>query len=168
MGDSIVRSTVGLIRSGRLGNTPVFAASVDAPRAINMELREPQDWQTLIGDGSVRSLKLNVGEVSEAFATLSMNRPQTTQRLPTLKITLSNFMPLLFPCPALGLVCLVKTVMNGWKNSLNPVNRQFWLPVTALIPLRDQAMFAAGFLIASSFCRTDRAFAFAIKSYAPR
>ncbi|WP_421566444.1 4Fe-4S binding protein [Ochrobactrum sp. EDr1-4] len=67
MGDSIVRSAVGLIRSGRLGNTPVFAASVDAPRAINMELREPQDWQTLIGDGSVRSLKLNVGEVSEAF-----------------------------------------------------------------------------------------------------
>ncbi|MCL8000126.1 regulatory protein NosR [Brucella sp. 21LCYQ03] len=67
MGDSIVRSAVGLIRSGRLGNTPVFAASVDAPRAVNMELREPQDWQTLIGDGSVRSLKLNVGEVSQAF-----------------------------------------------------------------------------------------------------
>ncbi len=67
MGDSIVRSAVGLIRSGRLGNTPVFAESVDAPRTVNMELRAPQDWQTLIGDGSVRSLKLNVGEVSQAF-----------------------------------------------------------------------------------------------------
>ncbi len=67
MGDSIVRSAVGLIRSGRLGNTPVFAESMDAPRAVNMELRDQQDWQTLIGNGSVRSLKLAVGEVTQAF-----------------------------------------------------------------------------------------------------
>ncbi|WP_210306175.1 regulatory protein NosR [Brucella daejeonensis] len=67
MGDSVVRSAVGLIRSGRLGNAPVANVAADAPRALNMDLREKKDWQTLIGDGSVRSLKLSVGEVTQAF-----------------------------------------------------------------------------------------------------
>ncbi|MGQ5215832.1 4Fe-4S binding protein [Brucella abortus] len=67
MGDSVVRSAVGLIRSGRLGNAPVQAVVADAPRAVNMDLVEEKDWQTLIGDGSVRSLKLTVGEVTQAF-----------------------------------------------------------------------------------------------------
>lgn len=67
MGDSVVRSAVGLIRSGRLGNAPVAGAPVDEKREINPDLREVKDWQTLVGDGSVRSLKLTVGEVTEAF-----------------------------------------------------------------------------------------------------
>lgn len=67
MGDSVVRSAVGLIRSGRLGNAPVQVEHADVARAVDMEIREPKDWQTLIGDGSVRSLQLTVGEVTEAF-----------------------------------------------------------------------------------------------------
>lgn len=67
MGDSIVRSAVGLIRSGRLGNAPIQAAGAAQAREINPDIREVQDWQTLIGDGSVRSLKLTVGEVTQVF-----------------------------------------------------------------------------------------------------
>ena len=67
MGDSVVRSAVGLIRSGRLGNAPVQVEHADVARAVDMEIIEPKDWQTLIGDGSVRSLQLTVGEVTEAF-----------------------------------------------------------------------------------------------------
>ncbi len=40
MGDSVVRSAVGLIRSGRLGNAPVQAVVADAPRA-------PSTWISL-------------------------------------------------------------------------------------------------------------------------
>src|SRR5690606_11859676 len=69
MGDSIVRSAVRLIRSNRLGAAPAQAeAAVPAEtREVDPSKSEIRDWQSLIGDGSVRSLRLSVGEVSEAF-----------------------------------------------------------------------------------------------------
>nr|WP_245258907.1 NosR/NirI family protein [Chelatococcus sp. GW1] len=69
MGDSIVRSAVGLVRSGRLGGS-TDAAPVAAPavRAIDMSASEIRSWEDLVGDGSVRRLNLSVGEVNEAFA----------------------------------------------------------------------------------------------------
>jgi NosR/NirI family nitrous oxide reductase transcriptional regulator len=69
MGDSVVRSAVKLIRSGRLGgDAAAGAAPVAAKRAIDPEKIEIRDWESLVGDGSVRSLRLTVGEVSQAFA----------------------------------------------------------------------------------------------------
>ncbi|MBX3572287.1 MAG: regulatory protein NosR [Mesorhizobium sp.] len=70
MGDSIVRSAVKLIRSGRLESVAVGGAQAQAPaatREVNLEYQEVRDWQTLTGDGSVRSLRLTVGEVTDAF-----------------------------------------------------------------------------------------------------
>lgn len=69
MGDSVVRSAVRLIRSNRLGAAPVEAPATAAAetRELNLSKSEVRDWQSLIGDGSVRSLRLTVGEVSEAF-----------------------------------------------------------------------------------------------------
>ena len=73
MADSVIRSAVRLIRSGRLGNTPPGAApdpatAVAAARTVDLDQTEIRDWQTLLGDGSVRRLNLTIGEVSEAFA----------------------------------------------------------------------------------------------------
>ncbi|PJR09661.1 regulatory protein NosR [Sinorhizobium meliloti] len=68
MGDSIVRSSVKLIRSGRLGmDAGTAAGSTTEIRKLDLDKTDTSDWQTLIGDGSVRSLRLTVGEVSEAF-----------------------------------------------------------------------------------------------------
>lgn len=69
MGDSVVRSAVRLIRSGRLGevSTDVQPAGVRETRELDLTASEIRDWQTLIGDGSVRSLRLSVGEVTDAF-----------------------------------------------------------------------------------------------------
>ncbi|KAB2770079.1 regulatory protein NosR [Brucella anthropi] len=82
MGDSVVRSAVGLVRSGRLGNAPVQVAAADARRTVDLEIRDEQDWQALIGDGSVRSLKLSVGDVTQAFRDAKHDRaaenPETT------------------------------------------------------------------------------------------
>lgn len=82
MGDSVVRSAVGLVRSGRLGNAPVQVAAADAQRTVDLEIRDEQDWQALIGDGSVRSLKLSVGDVTQAFRDAKHDRaaenPETT------------------------------------------------------------------------------------------
>ncbi len=70
MGDSVVRSAVRLIRSGRLGGAQGAPAATapQATKTVDMSKSEVRDWQTLLGDGSVRRLSLTVGEVSEAFA----------------------------------------------------------------------------------------------------
>ncbi|HXV28784.1 MAG TPA: 4Fe-4S binding protein, partial [Sinorhizobium sp.] len=68
MGDSIVRSALKLIRSNRLGADVAAAAGASSEiRRIDPGKTETRDWQTLTGDGSVRSLRLTVGEVTEAF-----------------------------------------------------------------------------------------------------
>ncbi len=70
IGDSVVRSAVRLIRSGRLGGG-VVAAETPAPRQVrtlDLSRTGVRDWQSLVGDGSVRALRLTVGEVSEAFS----------------------------------------------------------------------------------------------------
>ena len=69
MGDSIVRSATKLIKSGRLGNQGNLIASA-APRArkaIDPGKSGIRDWQSLVGDGSVRRLILTVDDVNKAF-----------------------------------------------------------------------------------------------------
>lgn len=69
MGDSVVRASVRLIRSGRLGGEGIAEAQAPTEiRSVDMEKREVKDWATLIGDGSVRALRLTVGEVTDAFS----------------------------------------------------------------------------------------------------
>jgi len=84
MGDSVVRSAVRLIRSGRLGTAQGTAASAAAPpaaKSLDQSKSEVRDWQTLLGDGSVRRLSLTVGEVNEAYAKAgnreAANNPET-------------------------------------------------------------------------------------------
>ncbi|MGO4562574.1 4Fe-4S binding protein [Mesorhizobium sp. 2RAF21] len=76
MGDSVVRSAVKLIRSGRLGQTGAGAAGPSAKPAmvVDMAGSGTSDWNTLVGDGSVRSLRLTVGEVTKAFADAGQNQ----------------------------------------------------------------------------------------------
>ncbi|SFJ98236.1 NosR/NirI family protein [Bradyrhizobium sp. cf659] len=69
IGDSIVRSATKLIRSGRLGGqaSQVPAAAPLAAKSIDTAKSEIRDWQTLVGDGSVRRLTLSVADVNRAF-----------------------------------------------------------------------------------------------------
>jgi NosR/NirI family nitrous oxide reductase transcriptional regulator len=86
MGDSVVRSAVRLIRGGRLGASgpaagAAGAAAPTAVKTIDPTKSEIRDWQTLLGDGSVRRLSLTVGEVNERFAQAgnqeAANNPET-------------------------------------------------------------------------------------------
>lgn len=68
MGDSVVRSAVRLIRSGRLGGDVAVGAAPPAEiRKLKTEAGAARSWEELVGDGSIRGLGLSVGEVSEAF-----------------------------------------------------------------------------------------------------
>lgn len=83
MGDSVIRSAVSLIRSNRLGGGQSAKVAQTSQEVKNLDLSkdEVSDWQTLLGDGSVRSLRLTVGEVSKAFQDAghpeAASRPET-------------------------------------------------------------------------------------------
>jgi NosR/NirI family nitrous oxide reductase transcriptional regulator len=68
MADSIVRSAVRLVRSGRLLPASTGpGAEVAAKSVIDLSQSETRDWTSLLGDGSIRRLSLTVEEVNEAF-----------------------------------------------------------------------------------------------------
>ncbi len=73
MADSVVRSAVRLVKSGRLspGDAssagPAAAAAVTETKSLDLAQNETRDWQSLLGDGSVRRLTLSVSEINSAF-----------------------------------------------------------------------------------------------------
>ena len=67
MADSVVRSAVRLIRAGRIGDVAPQAATTAAPATLAPGPGEVRDWESLLGDGSVRRLHLSIGEVNEAY-----------------------------------------------------------------------------------------------------
>ncbi|MGO3934241.1 NosR/NirI family protein [Rhodopseudomonas pseudopalustris] len=69
MGDSIVRSATKLIRSGRIGTQDPSAAAAAPPlrKSLAGGSGEIRDWETLLGDGSIRRLHLTVADVNQAF-----------------------------------------------------------------------------------------------------
>ncbi len=72
IGDSVIRSAVKVVESGRLaapasaGAPPPQEAAVT--REIDVSAKAPQDWDSLLRDGSIGRLHLTVGEINEAFA----------------------------------------------------------------------------------------------------
>jgi NosR/NirI family nitrous oxide reductase transcriptional regulator len=72
MADSVVRSAVRLVRSGRLsleGESPAVstAGALTTLKSIDQEHAEVRTWDSLLGDGSVRRLHLTVGDINQAF-----------------------------------------------------------------------------------------------------
>lgn len=66
--DTIIRSAIKVARSRSIGGLKPNIAT--GPREIISIKETPaklQDWQTLLGEGSVRRLTLSVGEITEAF-----------------------------------------------------------------------------------------------------
>ncbi len=71
MSDSIVRSAVRLIRTGRVGGGESAMAAAALPpviKTLDLQRSDIRDWASLVGDGSVRRLSLTIGDVNEAFA----------------------------------------------------------------------------------------------------
>jgi NosR/NirI family nitrous oxide reductase transcriptional regulator len=74
--DSIVRSAVRLIRTGRVGGDSGAAAAAALPpitKTLDLEHGETRDWASLLSDGSVRRLHLSIGDVTKAFAKSGSN-----------------------------------------------------------------------------------------------
>jgi NosR/NirI family nitrous oxide reductase transcriptional regulator len=64
MAESITRAAARVARALGLG---VAGATAGPARIVDMDAGEIEDWETLLGDGSVRRLSVSVGEVNRAF-----------------------------------------------------------------------------------------------------
>ena len=67
IGDSLTRSAARVLRQLQGPGQAAPAAEPTMVRSIVTETGPPIEWQTLVGDGSVRRLTLSIGEISEAF-----------------------------------------------------------------------------------------------------
>jgi NosR/NirI family nitrous oxide reductase transcriptional regulator len=76
--DSIVRSGLKVARALGLGGLAPVAAASGPTTELNPEATAPADWLTLTGDGTVRRLSLDVGQINEAFA--AMGDPRAAER----------------------------------------------------------------------------------------
>lgn len=66
--DSIIRAAIKLAHSRSLaGLKPSDTGSVGPERIVDMDVSEVKDWETLIGDGSIRHRLITVGELNKAF-----------------------------------------------------------------------------------------------------
>ncbi|MGI9501087.1 MAG: FMN-binding protein [Geminicoccaceae bacterium] len=65
--DSITRSAIKVARNLGLGGLEAEIAASGPQRVIDKRVEREEDWLTLLGDGSVRRLSLDVGMVNQAF-----------------------------------------------------------------------------------------------------
>ncbi|WP_094023018.1 NosR/NirI family protein [Maliponia aquimaris] len=76
--DSVVRSSIRVARALGLGGLVVEAAPEGPRFEINAGATAADDWHTLVGDGTVRRLSLDVGQVNRAFE--QVEDPRAAQR----------------------------------------------------------------------------------------
>jgi len=72
--DSIVRSSIKVARALGLGGLNNDAANAGPTHVLNMEERSISDWSTMSGDGTVRRMTLDIGQINEAFAATGDDR----------------------------------------------------------------------------------------------
>jgi NosR/NirI family nitrous oxide reductase transcriptional regulator len=66
--DSILRSAIKVARTYGLGGMERVAQEAKGPaRVLDTSISTVEDWTTLIGDGSLRRLRLTVGDINQAF-----------------------------------------------------------------------------------------------------
>ncbi len=65
--DSITRSAIRFARARGLGGAQKEAAAVSVTKKIDDSKMAAENWQSLLGDGSVRKLTLTVDDVDQAF-----------------------------------------------------------------------------------------------------
>ncbi len=67
--DSIVRAAIEVARTYRLGGLAPRPKDKAGPKAVlDPGKGKIEDWEGLLGDGSVRRLKMTIGEINRAFA----------------------------------------------------------------------------------------------------
>ncbi len=118
--DSIVRSGIKVARALGLGGL----APAQAPRGpeyeVKLEAGEPRDWLELSGDGSVRRLSLDVGQVNAAFEATGDERAIARPEKGDAADVFIDLQAALVSVPAIGLSLLGDAEHANLTNWLAP------------------------------------------------
>lgn len=118
--DSIVRSGLKVARALGLGGLAPKAAKSGPHREINPAMKDIRDWSELSGDGSMRRLSLDVGQVNVAFKetgdTLAAARPEPGDP----SDTFINLQTALVSVPAIGKSLLGEAEFKNLMDWLKP------------------------------------------------
>ncbi len=103
--DTIIRAAIKILRQRQVGGAGSDSAAPREKISRRQAAAEVEDWQTLLGDGSVRRLTLSLEDVNHAFAAsgdkAAAARPEIA-RWARLSLTC---MPLWPPFPPLAAAC---------------------------------------------------------------
>jgi len=120
MSDSIVRSAVKLIRTGRVGGGETAAALSPVIKRLDLEHSEIRDWASLVSDGSVRRLHLSIGDVNEAFAKSGNAAAAQNQEPGEASDTFIDLYVALASAPTIGRSLLGDEAYQRLKEGLKP------------------------------------------------
>ena len=111
--DSIVRSSIKVARALGLGGLAVEAAGSGPLRTLNMEETGVSDWMTLAGEGSVRRLSLDVGQINQAFEAMGDPRAAARPETGEPQDLYIDMQLALVSAPAIGLSLLGEAEYNN-------------------------------------------------------
>jgi len=116
--DSILRSGIKVARMLELGGLSAPEQSNAAQFKIRSDATAPEDWFTLVGEGTIRRMSLDVGQVNDAFAT--MDDPRALERpieAPAEETFIDMYVSLV-SIPAIGKATLGERGYNNLKTWL--------------------------------------------------
>ncbi len=115
--DSIVRSGLKVARSLGLGGLAPHVADSGPKVEVNPDATAPKDWMTMEGDGTLRRLSLDVGQVNAAFAAMEDQRAAERALTEAPETTFIEMQTALVSVPAVGEAVLGKAEaanVAGW------------------------------------------------------
>ena len=113
--DSIVRAGLKVARALGLGGLADAASA--PPRQINPDAMAVGDWDTLLGDGTIRALRLTTAEVNDAFAALGDPRSDARALTDPPETTFIDMQATLVSVPGIGKPVLGEAGfanLDGW------------------------------------------------------
>ncbi len=118
--DSIVRSGLKVARALGLGGLAPDAAPAGPVFELNPEAVAAPDWMTLEGDGTLRRLSLDVGQVNAAFAALGDPRATARALTEAPETTFIEMQAALVSHPAIARAILGEGEANNLTGWLQP------------------------------------------------
>ncbi len=118
--DSIVRSGLKVARALGLGGLKPEEKASGPTYEINPEATAPQDWVAMEGDGTLRRLSLDAGQVNGAFAALEDQRAAERPLTVPTETTFIEMQTALVSVPAIGKAILGEAEYANLASWLQP------------------------------------------------
>jgi NosR/NirI family nitrous oxide reductase transcriptional regulator len=146
MSDSIVRSAVRLIRTGRVGGDSAATAAALSPvtKTLDLEHSEIRDWASLVGDGSIRRLRLSIGDVNEAFAKSGNAAAAQNSEPGEASDTFIDLYVALVSAPTIGRSLLGDEVYQRLKEGLKPGQQAIVVAANGVYSFKGSAYVRGG------------------------